>query len=128
MSLGIEYDMMLLPPRHPADADFRFSQPRGARPLLLPWPMEERPDFHPPPPHRRRRRRNNRNRVTGSTPCLVDAPKPADDADSLARDLTSVRLTARASTSTRVSQAPTLLVPPPVAWGRQLHRLSHLRV
>jgi hypothetical protein len=31
MSLGFDYDMVLLPPRHPCDADYRFSQPWGVR-------------------------------------------------------------------------------------------------
>jgi hypothetical protein len=82
----------------------------------------------PRPPRQRRRRRNNHNRVTGSAPRPVGAPGPADDTDSLARDLTSFSLMPRASTSTHVAPAPTRLAPPPIAWGRQLHRLSHLRV
>jgi hypothetical protein len=36
MSLGFGYDMVLLPPRNPSDVDYRFSQPGGARPRLLP--------------------------------------------------------------------------------------------
>jgi hypothetical protein len=123
MSLGIDYDLVLLPPRHPADADYPFSQPGGVRPLLLPWSVEERLDFRPHPPRRRRQRRNNRNRVSGGAPRLVDTPRLANDADSLARDLTSVSLMPRASAPTRFAPALTLLAPPSVAWGRRLHRL-----
>jgi hypothetical protein len=97
MSFGIEYDMVLLPPRHQADA-------------------QEQPDIRPRPPRRTRRRQNNRNRTTGNASCPVDNPGLANDADSLARDLTNISIMPRASAATRVTPAPTLLAPPPMAW------------
>jgi hypothetical protein len=66
---------------------------------------------------RKRRRWNNHNSVAGSAPHLVDAPGLADDADSRVRDLTCISLTLGASVSTHVALAPTLLAPPPIAWG-----------
>jgi hypothetical protein len=52
-----------------------------------------------------------------STPRPADAPGLDDDADTLARDLTSISLTPGTSASTRVTPALTLLAPPPIAWG-----------
>jgi hypothetical protein len=40
MHLGFGYDMMLLVPRYPSNVVYRFSQPRGARPRLLPRPED----------------------------------------------------------------------------------------
>jgi hypothetical protein len=111
MSFGFGYEMVLLLPRHKTDADYHFSKPRGARPLLFPWPVEERPDFCRHPPHHRRWIRDNRNRAMGSAPRLVNAPRPANNVDSLARDLSCVSLTPGASTSTHVAPTLTPLAP-----------------
>jgi hypothetical protein len=92
MSLGIEYDMVFLPPRHLADT-------------------QEQPELRPRPLRHRRQRRNNHNHITGSAPCPVDALGLANDIDSLARDLASVSPTLGASTPTRVDPTPTLLAP-----------------
>jgi hypothetical protein len=35
LSLGYDYDKVLLTPSHHTGDDYRFSQPGGARPLLL---------------------------------------------------------------------------------------------
>jgi hypothetical protein len=98
MSVGIEYDMVLLPPCHRHLAD-----------------TQEQLDFCPHPPCRKRRRRNNRNHIVASAPRPVDAPGLVDDVETLASDLTSISLTLEAST--HVALAPTLLAPPSIAWG-----------
>jgi hypothetical protein len=53
----------------------------------------------------------------GSAPCVANAPKQADDADSLARDMSCVSFMPRASTSTYVAQAPTPSAPLPTYRG-----------
>lgn len=112
MSLGFGYDMVLFPPRHPTDVDYRFSQPGGAKPLLVHWPVEEHLDFRLYPPRHRRRRRNKHNRATGSALRPTNALRPADDVDSLARDLSCVSFTPGASTSTHVAPTSTPLTLP----------------
>jgi hypothetical protein len=97
MSLVIEYDMVLLPPKHLADA-------------------QEQPNFCPRPLCRRRQRRNNRNRNAGSTPCPFNAPGLTNDTDSLMRDLTNVSITPGASTATKGVPALTVLAAPPMVW------------
>jgi hypothetical protein len=66
MSLGIKYDMVLLPPGPLANT-------------------QEQLDIHPYPSRCRRQRWGNRNRATRDTPCPDEAHGLADDADSLAR-------------------------------------------
>jgi hypothetical protein len=100
MSLGIKYDMVLLPPGPLADT-------------------QEHPDVCPRPSCRRSHRRSNR--TTHGTSCLDEAPGLADDADSLVRDLANVG----ASPSTRASPAPNLLAPPPTAWGASVPPAPH---
>jgi hypothetical protein len=98
MSLGIEYDKVLLPPGPLADT-------------------QGQPDVCPRSSRRRRRRRSNRNRTTCSTLYPIDAPELANEADSLARALMNVSIRPRASSATQVTSTSTLLVPPPMAWG-----------
>jgi hypothetical protein len=45
MPIDFGYDMMLLPSRYPSDAVYRFPQPGGAQPHLLPWLEERRLDM-----------------------------------------------------------------------------------
>jgi hypothetical protein len=97
MSLGIEYDMVLLPASPLADSLEHLSACSH-------------------PPHRRRQRRNNRNRATHGTPCLGEAPRLTDDADFLTRDLANISITPRVPPAARASPVSTLLVPPPSAW------------
>jgi hypothetical protein len=97
MSLGMEYDMVLLLPIHLADA-------------------QEQPNIRPCPPRRMRQIRNNRNHIVANAPCQVDTLGLANDADSLARDLTNISITPRASTAMHSSPTPTLLAPPPMMW------------
>lgn len=104
MSVGFGYDMVLLPPRHHTNRDYRFSQPGGARPLLLSWLEEGHPDLHPRSSRRRRRRRNNRNRATGGAFHPAGASGQVDDTGSLARDLSAVRLAPGTTTATRASR------------------------
>eukprot|EP00267_Zea_mays_P043203 XP_020395269.1 uncharacterized protein LOC109940245 [Zea mays] len=113
MSLGYDYDMVLLPPRHHTDDDYRFSQPGGARPLLLPWPEEGHPDLRRRPSRRRRRRRNNRNRTAGGASRPAGASGQADGADSLVRDLSDVSLAPRTTTATHVASTISPSAPPP---------------
>jgi hypothetical protein len=114
MSLGIEYDMILLPPV----------------PLELPSSRRR-------PSRRRRQRRSNRDRATHGTPGTGGAFGMADGIDSLSRDLASVNIAPRAPPA---APAPTHLAPPPPVWETpvphatplskwyQLHQSSHLRV
>jgi hypothetical protein len=97
MSLDIEYDMVLLPPKHLADA-------------------QEQPNFRPRPLCYRRQRRNNRNRTAGSAPCPFNAPGLTNDIDSLARDLTNISITPGASMATKGIPASTILAPPHMVW------------
>jgi hypothetical protein len=90
MSLGIEYDMVLLP----------------SVPL-------ERPSTRHRPSRHRRQRRNNHNRATHGTPCPSKTPRMADGVDSLLRDLANISIAPEAPLATHAS---TLLVPPPPAW------------
>jgi hypothetical protein len=92
MSLGIEYDMVLLPPA----------------PLEHPSARSR--------PCRRRQRQNNRNRVAHGTPCLGEAPRPIDDIDSLARDLAGISVTPGVPPMAHTPPTLTPLVPPPLAW------------
>jgi hypothetical protein len=116
MSLGYDYDMVLLPPRHHTDNDYHFSQLGGARPRLLRWPEEGHPDLRRCPSHRqrRRRRRSSRNRATGSTSHVAGTSGQRDGADSLARDLSGVTLTPRTTTAARVGPTTSPPTPPPV--------------
>jgi hypothetical protein len=97
MSLSIEYDMVLLPPRHMVDA-------------------QEQPDFRPLPPRRTRWRRNNHNRTAGNATCPVDTLGLTNNADFLARDLTNVYIMPGVSVTTWGALASTLLAPPPMVW------------
>jgi hypothetical protein len=81
MSLGIEYDMVLLPPGPMADT-------------------QERPSVCSRPSRRRRQRRSNCNCATHGTRCPDEALGLADDAHSLARDLANVSVMPRASSAT----------------------------
>jgi hypothetical protein len=96
MSLGIEYDMVLLPPRHMADA-------------------QEQRDFRPCSPRRGRRRRNNC--TTAAPHAQLSPPRLTNDANSLVRDLTNVSIMPGTSAATCVAASPTLLASPPMAWG-----------
>jgi hypothetical protein len=90
MSLGIEYDMVLLPP----------------------VPLE-RPSSRRHYSRRRRQRRSNRDRAPQGTPCVGDAAENDDGIESLSRDLANVNISPRALPTT-----PTLtfLAPPPSTW------------
>jgi hypothetical protein len=90
MSLGIEYDMVLLPP----------------------VPLE-RPSTHRRPSHHRRQRRGNRDHSTPSTPCPGGAHGMAGGIDSLSRDPANTSIAPGASPAAPMS---TFLVPPPPAW------------
>jgi hypothetical protein len=76
MSLGIEYDMVLLPP----------------------VPLEH-PSTRRRPCRRRRQRQNNRNLATHGTPCPGETPRMADGVDSLLRDLANISIAPRAPTT-----------------------------
>jgi hypothetical protein len=90
MSLGIEYDMILLSP------------------ISL-----ERPSTRRRPSHRRRQRRGNRDRATHGTPCPGGAPGVAGDVDSLSRDLANTSI---APAAPPAAPASTFLEPPPLVW------------
>jgi hypothetical protein len=75
MSLGIEYDMV----------------------LLLHIPLER------PSTRRRRQRRSNCGRATHGTPCPSGAPRMAGDVDSLSRDLANTSITPGAPSATPAS-------------------------
>jgi hypothetical protein len=90
MSLGIEYDMVLL----------------SHVPL-------ERPSTRRRPSRRRRQRRNNRNCATHGTLCPGETLAMANGVDSLSRDLANISIAPGAPTA---APASTLLVPPPPAW------------
>jgi hypothetical protein len=112
MSLGIEYDMILLPP----------------------VPLE-RPSSRRRPSCCRRQRQRNRDRAPQGTPCAGGVAGTDDSIESLSRDLASVNISLRAPPTT---PAPIFLAPPPPTWetsfptvsseGCQLHRPSHLWV
>jgi hypothetical protein len=106
MSLGIEYDMVLLPPGPLANTQERLS-------------------VHPRLSRRRRQRRSNHNCVTRGTPCADEALGLADDIDSLARDLADVSVTHGASSATRASPTTTLLAPPLIVWGALVPPAPH---
>jgi hypothetical protein len=106
MSLGIEYDMVLLPPSPLGDT-------------------QERPGVRPRSSHHRRQRWSILNRASRGTPCLDEAHVLSEDADSLARDLANDSVTPRASSTTRASPAPTLLAPPITAWGALVPLAPH---
>jgi hypothetical protein len=90
MSLGIEYDMI----------------------LLLHVPLE-RPSSHHRPSRRRRQRQSNRNHATHGTPCPGEAPGMADGIDSLSRDLANTSIAPGAPPAAPTS---TPLAPPPPMW------------
>jgi hypothetical protein len=90
MSLGIEYDMVLLPPTPPKD--------QGSR---------RRPS------RRRRRRWSNCHHAQWGTLCVEDVARNDDGIESLSRDLSNVNISLGVS-------APTFLAPPAPAWGSPL--------
>jgi hypothetical protein len=90
MSLGIEYDMVLLP----------------SIPL-------ERPSTRRCPSCHRRQKWNSRNRATHDTSCPGESPGMTNGVDSLSRDLASIAIVPGAPPE---APASTLLVPPPPAW------------
>jgi hypothetical protein len=98
MSLGIEYDMVLLPPGALTDTQERLS----ARTC---------------PSRHRRHRWSNPNRGTYGTPCPGGAPGLTNDKNSLARDLANISVTLGTPTMEHASPASSLLTPPPAAWG-----------
>jgi hypothetical protein len=112
MSLGIEYDMVLLPP----------------------VPLE-RPSTRPHPSHCRRQRQNNRNRATRGASCPSEAPRLTDDANSLSRDLSNISVTPGEPPIAPTPSMSTLRVPLlrhgkcqlPTPLGRmcQPHQTSH---
>jgi hypothetical protein len=87
MSLGIEYDMILLPP----------------------VPLERLGSRRCPSRHRRQRW-SNRDRATQATPCTGGATRTADGIESLSRDLASINISPGAPTA---AHAPTLFLAPP---------------
>jgi hypothetical protein len=87
MSLGIEYDMI----------------------LLSPIPLE-RPSTHHRPSRRRRQRRGNHDRATHGTPCPGGAPRMAAGIESLSRDLANTSIAPGAPPTAPTS---TFLGPPP---------------
>jgi hypothetical protein len=87
MFLGIEYDMVLLPPAPPED--------RGSR---------HRPS------RRRRQRWSSHNRAPWDTLCVEDAAGHDDDIESLSRDLASINISLGVP-------APTFLAPPAPTGG-----------
>jgi hypothetical protein len=91
MSVGIEYDMVLLPPGPRANT-------------------QGQPDVCPRHPHHRKQRWSNHNRTNRGVLCPDEVPRLTNDADSLARDLANVSIMPGAS-----SGALTLLTPH-VAW------------
>jgi hypothetical protein len=90
MSLGIEYDMVLLP--------------------LVPL---KRLSTRRCPSRRRRQRWNDINYATHGTPCPGDTPEMVDGIDSLASDLANISIAPEAPSA---ALASTLLVPPPLVW------------
>jgi hypothetical protein len=87
MSLGIKYDMILLPP------------------VSL-----ERPSSRRHPSCRRTKRRSNHDRATQATSCTRGSTAMDDGIESLSRDLASVNISPRAPPA---APAPTFLAPPP---------------
>jgi hypothetical protein len=90
MSLGIEYDMI----------------------LLSPIPLE-RPRSRCRPSHCRRKRRSNHDSATQGTPCTRGASWMADGIEYLSRDLASINISPGAPPA---APAPTSLAPPPPMW------------
>jgi hypothetical protein len=93
MSLGIEYDMVLLPP----------------------IPLE-RPSTRRRPSHYRRQRRNNHNHATHGAPCPGEAPRMTDEVDSLLKDLANISVTPGAPRAAPTHHTSTLLVASPTTW------------
>jgi hypothetical protein len=90
MSLGIKYDMVLLPP----------------------VPLERSSTRHRPS-YRRRQRQNNHNHATHGTLFPDDTLRMVNGIDSLSRDLANISIVPGAPTA---APASTFLVPPPPAW------------
>jgi hypothetical protein len=90
MSLGIEYDMILLPlvPLECSSSRCHLSR-------------------------RRRQRQNNRDRAAHGTPCTGGAPGMADGIDSLSKNLANVNIAPRVPP---VVPAPTFPASPPPMW------------
>jgi hypothetical protein len=97
MSLGIEYDMILLP--------------------LVPL---ERPSTRRRPSRRRRQRWGNYGRATHGTPCHGGALGMADGIDSLSRDLANTNIAPGAPLTSLVS---TFLGLPPLVWEAPVPRI-----
>ena len=98
MSLGCEYDMVLLTPRAPpTDDDITHQQPRRRR----------CPGHHSHRARQARRERNHPNtmQVQGDAPRSASFPHPAIGAESLAGDLSSLSL-GKGKTPVARSNAP----------------------
>jgi hypothetical protein len=99
MSLDGSYDMVLLPSQRDSNNDGRqLARRRQTRRRLPPVVEEQHPGLSRCPPHRRRRRRGNRGQAGGGASSAVGQER-ADDAGTLAGDMSGVVLVLETTTS-----------------------------
>jgi len=106
MSLGYQYDMVLLPPRAPSDNDSSLQRPRHGR----------RPGHRSRRARRARRKQispNSSMRNGDNAPYSSGNPQPATGTTSLTRDLSSMSLAARGVPAARNDAPSTSFAPPP---------------
>jgi hypothetical protein len=109
MSLGHGYDMVLLPPRHPADRDHELSQPGG----VLCWYHRSR---HARAARRRRAQRNRRHRLAEGDGILRSgASQPDANMDFLAEDLCRMSLAEGKMPTGSPTALPPNAAPPPAS-------------
>ena len=106
MSVGYEYDMVLLPPRAPStDGDITHQQPRRGRRLSRRSRRARQA--------RRERNHPNTAQVQGDAPCSTSLPHPTVGAESLAGDLSSLSLGKGKAPVARSDALPSSSAPPP---------------
>jgi hypothetical protein len=108
MSLGHNYDMVLLSPRHPTDVDHELSQPGGAL-------HQYRRSRQACAAKRRRARRNHRHHLAeGDGIPRSGASQPDADTDFLAEDLCRMSLAeGKMPTVSPIALPPGVMPPPP---------------
>jgi hypothetical protein len=125
MSLGHDYNMVLLPPRHLTDGDHELSQPRGA---LRRYCRSRQARAA----RRRRAQRNRRHRLTEGDGILRSgASQPDADMDFLTEDLCRMSLAEGKMPMGSPVAPPPGAAPPPASSTTQnqeprLHQRSHL--